>query len=35
LPDAVVLRAKFWVENNPQTYLELARRHAATVRLAG
>jgi carbonic anhydrase/acetyltransferase-like protein (isoleucine patch superfamily) len=25
--------AKFWVENNPQTYRELARRHAAGVRL--
>ena len=26
--------AKFWVENNPQTYRQLARRHAATVRPA-
>lgn len=26
--------AEFWVENNPQTYRELARRHAATVRPA-
>jgi carbonic anhydrase/acetyltransferase-like protein (isoleucine patch superfamily) len=25
--------AKFWVDNNPQTYRELARRHAAGVRL--
>jgi carbonic anhydrase/acetyltransferase-like protein (isoleucine patch superfamily) len=27
--------AKFWVENNPAVYRELARRHAATVRLVG
>jgi carbonic anhydrase/acetyltransferase-like protein (isoleucine patch superfamily) len=24
--------ARFWVENNPETYRELARRHAASVR---
>ena len=24
--------ARFWVENNPEIYRELARRHAATVR---
>ena len=27
--------AKFWVEGNPATYRELARRHAAGVRAAG
>jgi hypothetical protein len=26
--------ARFWVEGNPETYRELARRHAATVRPA-
>jgi hypothetical protein len=28
----VVGGAKFWVENNPAVYRDLARRHAATVK---
>src|ERR1700743_2781112 len=27
--------ARFWVENNPQTYRDLAKRHAASVRQVG